>query len=125
MKRTTKQREAMKNVFAETDRPLTAQEVLARAQEEVPGLGIATVYRNLKAFVEEGLLRTVDLPDEPSRYESVDLDHHHHFQCDECGDVFDVPGCPDIEGFVPEDFDLSRHEVLLYGTCPQCGTAAE
>ena len=120
MKRRTEQREAMKQVFEEADRPLTAQEVCDRAQQEVPGLGIATVYRNLKSFVEEGLLRSVDLPDEPSRYESIDLDHHHHFQCGECDRVFDIPGCPDIEAFVPEDYEVERHEVLLYGLCPSC-----
>ncbi|QDG53106.1 transcriptional repressor [Persicimonas caeni] len=123
MERRTEQREAMKKVFDEAKRPLTAQEVLDLAQEHVPGLGIATVYRNLKAFVDEGVLTPVDLPGEPSRYESVDLEHHHHFQCDACGLVFDIPGCPNIKSIVPEDYEVTRHEILMYGVCPTCKAA--
>lgn len=120
MERRTAQREAIKTVFDEAQRPLTAQEVRDLAQKHVPSLGIATVYRNLKAFVEEDVLLSVDLPGEPSRYEPVELDHHHHFQCDECGLVFDILGCPNINSIVPPDYELTRHEVLLYGICPTC-----
>ncbi|MFP4597022.1 MAG: Fur family transcriptional regulator [Persicimonas sp.] len=123
MERRTEQRDAMRRVFDEAKRPLTAQEVLDLAQEHVPGLGIATVYRNLKAFVDEGVLIPVDLPGEPSRYESVDLEHHHHFQCDECGLVFDIPGCPNIKSIVPADYSVTRHEILMYGVCPTCNAA--
>ena len=38
---------------------LSPQEVLPAAQSYAPGLGIATVYRNVKALLEEGWLESV------------------------------------------------------------------
>ena len=61
--RSTKQRAAIEQAMAEADRPLAPQEVLELAQASLPGLGIATVYRALKAMAEEGFLHEVHLPE--------------------------------------------------------------
>ena len=91
------------------------------AQQNISGLGIATVYRNLKMLNEDGWLQAVELPGEPTRYELAHLDHHHHFQCDTCGRVYDIPGCLDeIGNFIPDEFQVKRHEVLMYGDCANC-----
>lgn len=122
MTRKTEQRAAIRRVFARVNRPLSVQEILDHAQEQVPGLGIATVYRNLKALVEEGWLATVDMPGQPSRYERAELEHHHHFQCEACDRVFDIPGCAHLaqDHKTPAGFVVSRHEVMLYGLCADC-----
>lgn len=124
MSRKTEQRAAIRQVFEETQRPLNAQEVLERAQAHYESLGIATVYRNLKSLVDEGWLATVELPNEPARYELADLEHHHHFQCSTCSRVFDIPGCAQgVKSLAPEGFEVTHHEVLLYGVCPECVTS--
>ena len=121
MMRKTDQREAIRRTFVLSDRPLSPQEVLGAAQEEVPGLGIATVYRHLKALAEEVELKPVDLPGEPTRYESAGKEHHHHFHCDGCGKVFDLHGCAGgISKLLPGGFQMHHHEVLIYGKCPAC-----
>lgn len=121
----TEQRQAIKAVLANAGRPLSVQEVLESAQGVVPGLGIATVYRNLKALAEEGWLQVVELPGAPGRYELADQHHHHHFHCDGCDRVFDVPGCHEpLEADSPAGFQVRRHEVLLYGRCADCVGAA-
>ncbi len=121
MTRKTEQRRWIRYVFENTPRPLTPQEVLNAAQQNISGLGIATVYRNLKILNEAGWLRAVELPGEPARYELASLDHHHHFLCEQCGRVFDVPGCLDDLGEnIPDDFQVDRYEVLLYGQCAGC-----
>jgi Fe2+ or Zn2+ uptake regulation protein len=71
MERDTRQRSAIRDAIAQADRPLLPQEVLDAAQQGVPGLGIATVYRNLEVLVEEGELRAVNLPGENARFELV------------------------------------------------------
>ncbi|MCA9563014.1 MAG: transcriptional repressor [Myxococcales bacterium] len=121
MRKKTEQRGALRTVLRDAGRPLTAQEVLDAAQADVPGIGMATVYRNLNALVEEGWLRLVELPGEPARFERSGQKHHHHFQCDDCGKVYDVPGCTSgIEKLGLPGFTVERHEVLLYGTCAEC-----
>ncbi|MBP6351812.1 MAG: transcriptional repressor, partial [Candidatus Obscuribacter sp.] len=49
MERNTQQRKAIVNVIDAEQRPLSVQEILDLATHECPGLGIATVYRNVRA----------------------------------------------------------------------------
>ncbi len=55
---------------------------------------MATVYRNLKLLVAEGVVQMITLPGESARYEMRGSAHHHHFQCTTCRRVYDIPGCP-------------------------------
>jgi Fur family ferric uptake transcriptional regulator len=120
-KRSTNQRRAIQQVFSETDRPLSTHEVLEAAQQYKPGMGIATVYRTLKLLLSSGWLTAVKLPGEPPRYELAGKPHHHHFYCNACGRVFEVHGCPELlDGIVPENFTLERHDLVLYGVCAEC-----
>lgn len=121
MERDTSQRRAIRKIFEEQGRPLSPQEVLEEAQAHTATLGIATVYRNLKALVEAGWLVPVGLPGEPDRYEMAGKEHHHHFRCRECERVFEVDRCPgNIQNMVPDGFRLESHEVVLYGLCVSC-----
>lgn len=121
MARNTKQRAAIMAAFTEARRPLGPAELLAMAQREVGGLGIATVYRTIKMLADEGWLVPVELPGEPDRYEPAGLAHHHHFRCRACDRVFDLEGCVDgLKKLVPKSFQLESHELVLFGRCKQC-----
>ena len=124
MTRKTEQRRAIQEAIEEAEGPLTIPEILDRASRQVPGLGTATVYRNVKAAVEEGSLTPVDVPGEPPRYESADHHHHHHFKCVACGKVFDIEGCfAELDRLAPAEFLVEGHELTLYGHCPGCRPA--
>jgi len=119
--RQTRQRQALRDTFEHADRPLSAAEALEAAQDEVPTLGIATAYRAINQLVDEGVLKPVELPGEPTRYELPDKPHHHHFHCRACGQVFCVPvKCAKLDAAVPGGYVIESHEVILYGTCPDC-----
>ena len=121
MQRSTKQRTAIQQAMTQADRPLAPQEVLELAQATLPGLGIATVYRALKAMAEEGLLREVHLPGRSPMYEVAHHGHPHHFQCRVCARVCDVPACPgDLASLAPPGFEVDSHEITLYGRCSDC-----
>lgn len=121
MERSTRQRAAIKAVIDAAQRPLSPQEVLEGAREQVNALGMATVYRNLKLLCDDGSVTVVTLPGDSARYESAAHDHHHHFQCGSCMRVFDVHACPgDLEKLAPKGFSVERHELTLYGTCADC-----
>ncbi len=126
MQRNTNQRQAIARVMQEADRPLSPHEVLDRAQEAVPRLGIATVYRTIKSLLEQGWLARVELPGEPPRYEMAGKEHHHHFHCRVCDGVYEVEGCPgNFKNLVPAGFQMERHDVVLYGTCDVCSGNAD
>jgi Fur family transcriptional regulator, ferric uptake regulator len=122
--RKTQQRGAIRRALSKADRPLSPREILDSARDSVPGLGIATVYRNVKALLGDGWLRTVDLPGAPSRYEVAGKDHHHHFHCRSCDRVYEVEECPgSLRDIAPRGFELDSHEIILYGTCESCAGA--
>jgi Fur family ferric uptake transcriptional regulator len=119
--RATRQRDAIRAAIETAGRPLSPSEVLREARAVVRGIGLATVYRNLKRLAADGAVRLVTLPGESPRYEVGEAGHHHHFQCTRCGRVFDVPGCPgDLRRLAPRGFTVERHDVTLYGRCAPC-----
>jgi Fur family transcriptional regulator, ferric uptake regulator len=121
MERATRQRAAIRDAIAQAERPLLPQEVLLAAQNQVPGLGIATVYRNLKTLVEDHELHQVNLPGENPRFELAHHQHHHHFQCKQCQRVFDVHACPgNLAALAPAGFTVDDHDLTLYGRCKDC-----
>jgi Fur family ferric uptake transcriptional regulator len=120
-RRKTRQRAAIRDAFERVSRPLSPQQVLDAAQIEVEGLGIATVYRNIKGLLEEGWLSAVPLPAGVTVYERAGKPHHHHFHCDRCSRVFELTGCiSDINRLAGRRFSVRRHEVVLYGLCADC-----
>ncbi len=124
MQRDTAQRRAIRKVFSAQNRPLTPQEILDSAQQFVPRMGLATVYRTLKSLTESKDLSVVDVPGEPQRYELSGKGHHHHFSCRACGRMFEMDGCPgDLQNLVPRGFVMEDHEVFIYGRCRECGPA--
>lgn len=125
MERNTQQRQAILHTFEKARRPLSVNEVLELAQQRCPGLGIATVYRNLKALMAEQKLLCVDLPGGMVLYELPHLDHHHHFSCLGCRKVFDIHACGlNFQSLIPPGFQLQEHEIVLSGFCNSCVSAA-
>ena len=121
MIRNTRQRQAIQSLFDKTNNPLSVEDVRAGAEREVNGIGIATVYRNIKSLLEEGVLTTVDLPGEPPRYELAGKGHHHHFQCTRCSRVYDMKACLNgLKKMLLPGFRMTNHDVILYGECAKC-----
>jgi Fur family ferric uptake transcriptional regulator len=121
LRRKTVQKDAIKEAFLLTCRPLRVNEILQIGRKKVESLNQATVYRNLKLLVEEGWLRVICHPEAGTFYERAEKEHHHHFHCRSCDRLFDLPGCALKENkSVPSGFVTERHEVFLFGVCPSC-----
>ncbi len=121
MERNTRQRGAIRRAFQRASRPLSPAEAFTDARREVGSIGVATVYRNIRALLDEGWLAPVNLPGEPARYELAGMNHHHHFRCRCCEQVYDVPCTVGaVAGGLPDGFTLERHDMVLHGTCAHC-----
>jgi len=119
--RNTRQKEAIRSAFLTADRPLSHDEALDLAQQKVDGLSIATVYRNISMLVEENWLTRVEVPGDTTRYEVSGKDHHHHFRCNRCGKLFELPGCSiELKIQLPNGFRTTGHEFYLFGVCDLC-----
>ncbi|GAB4285974.1 MAG TPA: transcriptional repressor [Opitutae bacterium] len=122
--RATRQRHAIKKAFEQTGRPLGPKEVLDLASQEVPNLGIATVYRNIKTMLEQEELETIDLPGQPSRYfPKQDKTSRNRstplFLCQKTNRVYFVdPSEIELQiARLPSNFVVDHSEVILYGEC--------
>ncbi len=119
--RDTAQRRVIRDVFVRAERPLSVGEVHQLAQEVHTGLGIATVYRTIKRFLEEDWLRQRDIPESGSFFECTDIGPHHYFRCETCGKVYFTPCVPEnVDAVTPEGFRVKRHDMFLHGTCRIC-----
>jgi Fur family ferric uptake transcriptional regulator len=119
--RKTVQSEIIRGVFEEAGRPLSPREAHVLALKKQPTLGIATVYRAIRRFLEEGYIAVVDIPGVGTHYEAAKGTHHHYFYCGQCGRVYVIPGCPgQISALLPPGFQMERHDIVLHGTCRDC-----
>lgn len=69
------------------DGPLTAERIAAGPGGRLPPTDQATVYRNLEALEQAGLVRHVHLGHGPALYARADGALHEYALCDGCGSV--------------------------------------
>ncbi|MGB8356517.1 MAG: transcriptional repressor [Chthoniobacteraceae bacterium] len=120
--RQTRQRDAILQVMAEANGPLSTPEIFVLAKKVIP-VGIATVYRTINLLLAAKEIQSVILPSGETRYESANLGHHDHFQCKKCSHVYDLSVCPlhlASGTIIPGGFVVESHEMTLYGLCPDC-----
>jgi Fur family ferric uptake transcriptional regulator len=117
----SQQQEAIRQAIWALARPATPPEILTMAAKQVPGLGLATVYRGLGRLIESGEVGKVEIPGRPPHYERANQGHHHFFVCEDCQKMFDLHGCSGgFQKMIPPGFQMKSHEIVIYGTCKQC-----
>jgi Fur family ferric uptake transcriptional regulator len=107
------------------DCALTALEIDRR----LPSVGRASVYRTLEQLEQLHLVHRVDVGSEGVAFERNDPGgHHHHMVCERCGKLipFSDPALERaIEGIGKQaEFEVTAHDVLLRGRCPDCRKAS-
>ncbi len=63
---------------------LSADELFARVEPQIPGVNRSTVYRTLELFCDLGLVSVTDLGGGARQFELFD-GPHHHLICHRCG----------------------------------------
>lgn len=119
----TRQKSVVWGVLNGVGRPLTAAQLLSFARRELPGIGLSTIYRLLKEWVEAGRIVKVELPDVGPVYEPARQEHHHFFVCEGCHAVLPLRGCvKGISRLLPKGAQALRHEFVAYGLCGECSS---
>ena len=120
------QREKIYQCLKERHDHPSAETLYHDLRESVPGLSLATVYRNLKLLQEMGKIRRVTSVQGIERYE-VCCEDHAHLLCTCCGRVQDA-GAADMEGLraairLEEGFRPQNISFIITGLCPACAAA--
>jgi Fur family peroxide stress response transcriptional regulator len=126
--RMTPQRHAILSYLLETMTHPTADEIYKALEPRFPSMSVATVYNNLKVFIEAGLVRELTYGDNSSRFDA-DMSDHYHAQCEMCGRIFDFEHAPlhDVEEAAREQtgFKVKGHRLEVYGICADCANVTQ
>ena len=126
--RLTPQRRVVAEVLHGEHVHLTAEAVLARAQQRLPEISLATVYNTLNELVAMGEVLEVAPGGGRRRYDPNVEHRHHHLVCTSCGELRDVH--PDGEGELtlpPADrhgYRIVDVDIVFRGVCRACRAAA-
>ena len=99
------------------------EQIYADVRGRIPSISLATVYKNIRLFVEHGLLREVT-PHGPALRVDGNLQPHHHLVCVRCKSVQDIEGefidFKRLSRQLPDGFDLTQPLVEVFGLCRRC-----
>ena len=120
--RSTKQKRIILEYLRSVKNHPTAEDIFEGVKRKFPSISLATVYRNLESFCEQGLVLEID--GDVRRFDG-DISDHQHFICDKCGKAFDLfesefkmknvsEHCKDIGS-------VRDYRVYFYGVCDKCG----
>ncbi|NOJ60272.1 Fur family transcriptional regulator [Arthrobacter sp. 260] len=105
----------------------TTEDIAASVRVDLPEITVQSVYVVLADLTALGLLRRIETPHSPARYETRVDDNHHHAVCTGCGRIEDVdcavghapcltPQWP--AGTSPMTIQIA--DVVYQGLCADC-----
>ena len=68
----------------------TVDMIYKSLSSEIPTISRTTIYNTLRDFIDQGLVYPVTITGTEVRFDA-DTEFHHHFLCDKCGSIIDVP----------------------------------
>jgi len=119
----TPQRLAIYRALLHSESHPDAEALYEAVRAQIPNLSLATVYKNLEALQELGIIRELTPLHETARFDA-NLDDHHHLVCTACKAVLDLYDA-DLDGLqLPtaraKGFLISHIRVQVEGLCPAC-----
>ncbi|WP_327318644.1 Fur family transcriptional regulator [Streptomyces sp. NBC_01235] len=106
---------------------LGVEAIATGVRDRVGHISLQAVYEALHALTTAGLVRRIEPPGSPARFEGRVGDNHHHLVCRSCGVVVDVDcavgHAPCLTAADDRGFSIDEAEVIYWGMCPVCSTA--
>ena len=127
METSTKQfrkRNAILNCLRMTDQHPSAEMLYQMLQEEHPDISLATVYRNLALFKNQGMIQSIGTVDGIERFDG-NAAPHVHFVCGSCSSVLDLHQIepPESLQHAAEEAcggQVDACQLIFSGTCREC-----
>jgi Fur family ferric uptake transcriptional regulator len=106
----------------------TADDVYTVVRSDIGAISRQAVYDTLSVLTDKGVLRRIQPAGSPARYEDRVGDNHHHLICRACGRMVDVDCAvgetPCLTAADDAGYEVDEAEVIYWGRCPECATAA-
>lgn len=118
----THQREVIYETVLSLSGHPSAEDIFAEVRRKIPSISLATVYNNLRTFLDSDMLQEVSLHQKSLRIET-NQKPHHHLVCVACKAIFDLDE-RQIEAVKlrnkPGGFEVKRINVDVLGLCSAC-----
>ncbi len=107
-----------------TDTHPSAEMVHEMLQSEHPDISLATVYRNLSLFKNQGIIASLGTVNGIERFDAI-TEPHVHFVCNTCTTVLDMPQMevPETLSRIAADQSgcrIDQCRLTFSGTCQSC-----
>ncbi len=123
IQRMTRQKKIILDVLKAVNTHPTAEWIYQEAKQQIPGLSLGTVYRNLNLLRDNGEIMELNYGSSQSHFDG-NAANHYHFQCRNCGEVFDLelPLIKNIETKASgvDGHKIEGHRLEFYGLCKTC-----
>lgn len=110
-------------LLKQLNREISAQELYVELRRRSQSLGLATIYRALKALKLEGTIQTRTLSNGESFYSLAEAEQHY-LTCLNCGKSILLENCPICQESAAsreqEHFKIYYHILDFFGLCPSC-----
>ena len=119
----THQRQVVYEAVVAAHGHYSPEDIYATVRRSIPSISLATVYNNLRLFIECGMLREVS-PHASTLRVDGNLKPHHHLVCSRCKSVQDIEGefidLKRLSRQLPDGFDLTQPLIEVFGLCRRC-----
>ena len=127
MELSTKQfrkRNAILECLRNTHAHPSAEALFQMLQKEHPDISLATVYRNLTLFKQQGMIQSLGTVNGIERFDG-NTQPHVHFICGSCDSVLDLPELDPPESLrsaaaKATGGEVSGCQLIFTGTCQDC-----
>lgn len=118
----TEQRKVILEALVSLNHHVSLDELHAVVQNVKSGVGVATIYRTMRLFVDAEIVTEHRFDDGKSRYELAhEGDHHDHLICTRCGLIieFEDDIIEDQQRLIASKhgIQIETHKMELYGRC--------
>lgn len=102
----------------------TAEQVHSALLKDYPSLSLTTVYKTLAKFVEERMIKELDIDPNKMRFD-ICMDDHDHFHCRVCNNVYDIfynkKNCVDnLQKSNQDGHRVDTVSINFRGVCKSC-----
>jgi len=120
--RNTRQKYTVLKVIKENKNHPTIAEICERVEQIDSSIGQATVYRNVKRFLNEGKIFQLKTKSGIDRYDYYK--DHFHFECLNCGKITDIYDNELLQNltntFSNREETIINYNLMLEGYCNKC-----
>jgi Fur family ferric uptake transcriptional regulator len=123
---TTTRRATVETLLANTDRHISAEEIVQAVRSRHADVAESTIYRTLATLEDLGLITHMHLDHGPATFHLADH-RHRHLVCRTCHGIIEIPA--DLFDGVAEElarrygFAVEEEHFALTGVCRSCRQA--